>query len=196
MNTLLAKFKDALGQIEVLKTYYDRLSDRERYIVTFGFMGAVFALFMIVYLVLAGINSSMRSSIKKNQNILSQLNDLKTTYLKAQKNVESLEQIIRRTNPNFQLATEIEKIANKYSISIGTFKDRQGQPNDLYTEKQTTVTLESVDLKTLIHFLHEIENNSNLMRISSLQIKPNFKDPSMLNVNFVVSTFQLKEGQS
>ena len=33
MKALLEKLREALGQIEVLKTYYARLTDRERYIV-------------------------------------------------------------------------------------------------------------------------------------------------------------------
>lgn len=193
LDILKEKLKELLNQAEVLKTYYARLTERERYIVLGSVAAGIVFLMVLFYFLLMGINSSFETRLEKNRQALKQLYELKSDFNRVETTVNDMEQMIRRTPPNFQLASRLEEIAQKYGISIGALKDRSGQPNELYSEKQSTVTIDSTDLKTLIHFLHEVENSGLLMRITSLQIKPNFKDASLLNVNFVVSTFQMKE---
>lgn len=184
------QWKEWLGQLEVLKTYYARLSERERYIVL-GVGAAVILFIMIsIYGFFAASASRMGKTIEKSKEHLKELSELKTSYIDAERQIRRLEQTIRRTNPNFRLPTELEKIALKHGVSIDSLKDRAGPPNDLYQETQVLVSVRQVTLLTLINFLFEIENSRQLLRITSLQVKPGFQEPTKLNVNFIVSTFQ------
>ena len=190
MNFSLDRWKDFLGQFEVLKTYYARLTDRERYIVLgFGAAG-ILLLLLTIYGAFAGYVASLASQIDKSRESLKEMHTLRASYSETERRVEELEQIIQQTDPNFQLATELERLAKKHNVSIDSIKERPGPPNELYQENQVSVSVRQVSLKILINFLFDIENSRQLMRITSLQVKPNFQDPAQLAVNFVVSTFQ------
>jgi type II secretory pathway component PulM len=194
MKISMDQWKELLGQLEVVKTYYARLTERERYIVIGSAAAGLIAGMVLIYLSLVAIVASKASDIDKGRTYLKDLNDLKSEYSQSERQVQDLENMIRRTEPNFQLATELEKVARKHGVSIESIKDRPGPPNDLYQETQVSVSVKQVPLRTLIDLLFEIENSKQLLRITSLQIKPNFQDPTQLNVNFVVSTFQSAGG--
>ncbi|MFH1261933.1 MAG: type II secretion system protein GspM [Pseudomonadota bacterium] len=194
MSASFEKWKDLLGQFEVLKTYYAWLTERERYIVLgIGAGGIVFLLF-VIYASLLTAAASKASQIDASRGYLKELAALKTEYTKTERQLEDLEQVIRRSDPNFQLATELERMARKHSVSIDSIKDRPGPPNDYYRETQAVVAVKQITIANLINFLFDIEHSKQLIRITSLQVKPGFQDPTQLGVNFVVSTFQPGEG--
>ena len=192
MNRLMEKWTEILGQLEVLKTYYSRLTERERHIVIASASGGALFLLLMTYIVFASLASGMHKKIDLARKDLKQLYELKKTFDDMETQVREIEQTIQRTSPDFQMATELERIARKYSITIESLSNRPGMPNDLYLESQANLAIKGVDIRTLINFFHDIETSSNLMRITSLQIKPDFRDTSRLNLNFVVSTFQPK----
>ncbi len=184
------KWRELLGQLEVLKTYYARLTERERYIVLGAGAGVIFFILISIYSLLLAATSSMGNNIEQARKDLRELSEQKILYMKIERQIQELEQTIRRTDPTFQLATELEKLARKHNVNMDSLKEMPGPPNELYQENQVAITLRQVTLKTLTNFLFDIENSRQLMRITKLQVKPNFQDPSQLNVNFVVSTFQ------
>lgn len=190
MRISLDQWKELLGQLEVLKTYYARLTERERYIVLGAGGGGIVFLLVVIYLSLLTATATMASRIENNRTYLKELTDLKTEYVKTEQKINELEQIIRFTDPNFQLRTELEKLGRRHNVTIDSLKDRPGPPNDLYQETQVSVSVRQITIQNLTNFLFDIEHAKQLLRITSLQVKPNFQDPTQLNVNFVVSTFQ------
>jgi type II secretory pathway component PulM len=190
MRFSLDQWKDVLGQFEVLKTYYARLTERERYIVLGVTGGTVVFLLVLIYISLLTATATMASRIDKSRVDLKELSELKTVYSQTQQQIDELEQVIRRTDPNFQLATELERIGRKHNVSIDSIKDRPGPPNDYYQETQVSVSVKQITIQNLISFLFDVEHTQQLLRITSLQVKPNFQDATQLNVNFVVSAFQ------
>lgn len=192
MNALSEKWKELIGQLEVLKSYYSRLTERERYIVISSAAGILMFVMFMVYVIFASATSGMSKGISNAQKDLALIKNLEKTYDETERQVREMEQTIRMTSPDFQLATELERIARKYKITIESLSNRPGLPSELYRESQANITVKGVNIRTLINFFHDIETSPNLMRITTLQIKPDFKDTSLLNVSFVVSTFQSK----
>jgi type II secretory pathway component PulM len=190
MNLPYEKLKEWSGQLEVLKTYYARLSDRERVIVlSSAAAGAVFLLFLI-YGSFAAITAAAASGIEKNREALKRIEEMQARFLQTERQVREMEQMIRRTPPDFQLATHLEKLAQRNGVAIESIKDRAAPGNDYYRETQATVLVKQITLRTLINLLFDIENSEQLLRVTSLQVKPNFQDPTQLNATFAVSTFQ------
>jgi general secretion pathway protein M len=190
MKVSLGQWKELLGQFEVLKTYYARLTERERYIVLGAVGGGIVFLLTLIYLSLLGATAAMSSRIDSSRTSLRELAELRSEYARTQRQIDELEQTIRRTGPDFQLGTELEKLGRKHGVNIDSLKDRPGPPNDLYTETQASVSVKQITIQNLVNFLFDVEHSKALLRITSLQVKPNFQDPTQLNVNFVVSTFQ------
>lgn len=193
MKLAMPNFSGSFGQIEVLKSYFDRLTQRERYIALGSAAIGLLLLLFLIFFLFSSMTSSLDKKIEKSRKDYEKIQDIKSDYAKTQTQVNQLERVIRRIDPNFRLATELERLAGKYSISIDSVKEVASTPNDLYQESKTSVAIKEVNIRTLLSYLHDIENSSQFMRITSLKIKPNFKDASLLNVDFVVSTFKLKD---
>ena len=176
--------------IENAKNYYSRLSDREQLIFLLSSAGGgIFLLFLIYSIVLAS-NVSLGSKIEANRKNLQTMSDLGAKYRNLSQKIDDMDKMIAQTPANFQLGSELEAIAQQNQVKIESIKDHPGAPHEFYVETQAAISIGEIQILPLINFLFAIENSAKPMRISTLQIKPNFKDPKLLNVNFVVSTFQ------
>jgi len=190
----MERWKELLGQLEVLRTYYARLTDRERYIVLGSIAGGIFFVMILIYTALLAATAGMESRIEKSRLNMRRLETLRKEYVETERQIREFEQMILRADPGFQLATHLEQLARKYGVTIDSIKDRPGPPNDLYRETQVSVSIRQVNLRTLINLLFDIENSNQLLRISSLQVRPGFQDPTQLQITFVVSTFRPVQG--
>lgn len=195
MNTLLTKWRELLGQFEVVRTYYAKLTERERYIVLGAVAGGTLFIMFVIYGSLLAATASMKNKLESDRETLRALDKMKTTYFETERQVKNLDALIARASPDFQLATRISELAKQDNINIETIKPPQTTDNRLYRETQFAVTLRSVNIRTLIDFLYRIENSpQELMRVSSLKIRPSYQDPTQLAVDFTVSTFQPSQG--
>ena len=179
-------------QIDNVKNYYSRLSEREQMMFLLICSGGVVFVLALIYFAVAASNASLASDIKNNRKGLQNVAELGAKYRGLSQNIDDIERMIAQLPPNFQLGTELEGLAQSNSVKIESIKNRPGSPHECYVETQALVTVEQVQIRPLIDFLFAIENSGKPMRISTLQIKPNFKDAKLLNANFIVSVFQQK----
>lgn len=179
-----------LEQINNAKNYYARLSDREQIIFLLSCAGGFIFLLFLIYSIVLASNASLSSDIEKNRKNLQTIADLGVKYRAVTDNIDQFEKMIAQTPPNFQLPSELEMLAQQNQVKIESIKAQPGSPNEFYLETKAAISISQIQILPLIKFLYSIENSSKPMRISTLQIKPNFKDNKLLNVNFVVSTFQ------
>ena len=177
-------------RLDNLQNYYLRLSEREQMIFLISCLGGGIFLFFLIYSILLASNASIASKISNSQKNMQTVADLGAKYNTLNQKIADIERVISQTPPNFRLATELEGLASQNQIKIESIKDRPGKPHEFYVESQALVSLEQVQIRQLIDFLFAIENSGKSMQISTLQIKPNIKDAKLLNVNFIVSTFQ------
>ncbi|HLG20189.1 MAG TPA: type II secretion system protein GspM [Bdellovibrionota bacterium] len=194
MNLPFDRWRELLGQLEVVKTYYARLTERERLIVLGSVAAGILFIMIVIYSALLAATASMDSRIEKNRKNMKRLQELQSVYIQSERQIRELDQMIRRTDPSFQAATHLEQLARRYGITIDSLKDRPGPPNDLYRETQVSVSVRQITLRALMSYLFDIETSRQLLRVSSLQVRPNFTDPTLLQVTFVVSTFQPSQG--
>lgn len=177
------------ASLEPIATQIKRLSTRERLIVYATAIGVVLFL-AIVCLIWAGSASAIwKSKVKESQQSVREIAELGTQYVEIEKRISSLDAMISQAPSNFQLATELESIANQTQIQIDSINDRPGPPHEYYTETQVILSLKEVELLSLIEFLQAVENSNRFMLISNLNIKPGFKDPTKLTVQAIISTF-------
>lgn len=189
MKTLIAR-TGLNDQLDNLKNYYARLSDREQMIFLISCCGGGVFLLFLIYSIMLASNVSLSSDISKNRENLQKMATLGAKYRSLSDKIEDIDRMIAQTPATFQLATELENLAQQSSVKIESIKDKAGSPHKFYSETQAQVSIEQVQIRQLIDFLFAIENSQKPMRISTLQIKPNFKDPKLLGVIFTVSTFQ------
>ncbi len=189
MKISMQSWKEVVGQLHVLRTYYARLSERERIIVLASVGAAIIFVMALIYSTLLATTSRMERRIEKSREYLTQIHKLRKEYQKTETQIQQFDQMIQRTSSGFQLGTHLERLAQRNGVSIDSLKDQPAPKNELYNETQVSVSVRQVTLRTLIDLLHEIENSRELLRITSIQVKPNFQDPTQLNAKFTVSTF-------
>ncbi len=180
-------------RLDHVKDYYLRLSERERYIVL-GVTSFVVLILVVVTITTAmGSLAKLKRQIRADREIALQMERLKEDYAKSRREVERLEALIDRTPSSFSLTTYLESLAQRFDVSPDSMNPKPAPPNDLYNETQVEVRLLKVTLPALTDYLFNIENSKGVIRINSLNVKPNYTDPAFLNVSFSVSAFTPKK---
>ena len=189
---MMDQIRDALKNInfEIVGEYLGRLNQRERYIVLGSALaGAVLLVLIILGSAMGGLGRKERK-ITMLKDELRRINTIRGNFSEIEREIQRLEGIIRRTGNAFSITTHLESLAQETGVKITSLNEKTSPPNDLYKERQVEANLRQIYLRNLIDFLYKIENSRQLLRIKSLQIKPNYSNPLYLNVVFSVSTFE------
>ena len=113
-----------------------------------------------------------------------------------QKNVVTSINTQLKRQPNFAIFSRLEELAGQTGIrgKIIHMKPTVSTPSEVYNEESVEVKMEGVTLEQLVHYLHQVENSPQLLKIKRLEIKPRFDNRQILTATFRVSAFTLKEG--
>lgn len=175
---------------EIISEYLGRLSERERYIVVGSILGFLALLVLIIFSsLLSGLNSTEKKISRLNKD-LRKIETIRGKFIDIEQEINRLEGIIKRTGTGFSITSYLERLADENEVKITSVSEKTAPPNDLYKERQVEVNLRQIYLENLINFLYKIESSRQLLRIKTLQIKPNYSNPLYLNVVFNVSTFE------
>ena len=185
-------FKELFKNLNLqgLADFAGRLNERERWIV-FGGAGAVAALLIVVIIsTFMAALGGMERRIVQRRDELRKIAALRGKFIEIDRELSRLEEIIQQGGTNFSINSFLETTAAENGIKITSVNEKSAPPNDLYRERQVEVNLKQIYLRNLVDFLYKIENSPRLLRIKSLQVKPNYSNPVYLNVVFTVSTFE------
>ena len=122
--------------------------------------------------------SRVEAKIQRSRENAERIQQLHKEYVKSERMVRKLEQMVKRTPRSFQAATHLEQLAQKNGVRIDSIKNLAPKDHDLYRETQVSLSVKQITLRTLINFLYEIENSRELLRINALQVKPDFQGPN------------------
>lgn len=193
---MIDKLKDLAKELlknlnaEAIGEFLGRLNQRERYIV-YACAGGLGLLIVLVLITTAMATlSGMETKIEQRRDDVRRMQTLRGKFAEIDNELRRLEGIISRTGAGFSITTYLENLAKENGVQIQSVSEKMAPPNNLYTERQVEVNLKQIYLRNLIDFLYRIENSPQLLRIKTLQIKPNYSNPLYLNVVFSVSTFE------
>ncbi len=88
------------------------------------------------------------------------------------------------------LRTTLETLAQQANVKVESMEPLASPANDRYRETKVEVGLENVNLSQTVTYLHQIESHRQALSIKSLRIRMRPDDPSLLDVNFTVSSFE------
>lgn len=173
--------------------YYERLSDRERLIVVVSGVALITLSILIFFGSMIGSINRLERRIARESEVVQTIERLKVEYAKSRTDVGRLESVVRRTPSTFSLSSHLESIAQQYNIKPESMSPKPVPPIELYREVQVEVKIGKVNLRELTDYLYSIESSNQIIRVNSISIKPNSKNPAFLNAVFSVSAFMAKE---
>ena len=191
MNTkeLMEQIKTKASQLYATAVEtYDRLNDRDRMILIA--FGCVLALLIVVGVVAKGHKSlvAMRETIETAKKDLKDVQKLIGELDTNKQKVSTIEQRIGHGQVN--ITSYIDSIARQNNIRLVSLQEESTTPGEYYKEITAKATVADISIRKLVHFFYLIENGSQIMEIKRLKIKPKYKTPEYLEVNFWVSTYE------
>ncbi|MBI2501464.1 MAG: hypothetical protein HYW02_08440, partial [Deltaproteobacteria bacterium] len=112
-------------------------------------------------------------------------------YRESEASIASLE---RKFGHGGSVTGRVEGAAKKLGIAVSQLKENPPQETDFLTITAVDVRFSNATLQQVIDFLQEIEKDeSSLMRVRRIQIKPKYANRQLLDVSCEVATFALKK---
>lgn len=179
-------FSDKLGE---LRGRWDRLSNRERTLL--GSLGGT-----LLLLVVLGVGFSITQGLSdlegQNADIRQALRDIATNrdaYERAKSKTAQIE--VRMGHGGVQLQGFLETAAKEAGVEIAETVERQPAPaGKKYIEKAVDLRLRKVGIDALAKFLRKIETGTNLVVVSSLNVRSRDDKHEDLEVEMSVSTYE------
>jgi len=178
--------------------FWQNLQPRERLFVG----GAGAALVVVLFFTLV-IDPLFKHSAELDRQIVTarrQLTELRTMqqdYRRQKSVVDSINSQLKKQQ-NFAIFSRLEELAGQTGIrnNILYMKPTVSTPSEVYNEESVEIKMEGVTLAQLVHYLYQVENSPQLLKIKRLETKPRFDNRQLLTATFRVSAFTLKEGTS
>ncbi len=177
------------GRLNALRDRFERLSARERTMVT---ALGIAALVMVTLIVGFFITDGLSTLEEKNANMRQALRDIETqrdAYLKAKNKSSSLATRVGHTP--IQLSGYLEQAAKETGVEIP--ESNESGPTaagKAFMERSVDLRLKAVRIEQLAAFLKRIETGPNLVAVTSLSIRTRDDKHEELDVEMRVSTWE------
>jgi type II secretory pathway component PulM len=169
-----------------------RLSRRERRILGGG---ATVALLLIGYVIFLGPAwermVQLDRLIPQKEKEVGEFANLRENYTSVSSGIQKMERRLPMQN-QFSPLSFLEENATKNQMraNIAYIRPLAPQVHEPYREVPVEVKVENVSLARIISFLSAIENAPHTLRIKRLSMKTRFSDPALMDITFVVSSYE------
>lgn len=180
MNPLLAR----------LRTFYEHLEPRERWLVGAAVFALVAALvWVVVVRPIHGAAEGAELRARAAARELEALQELRLRYDEAHARVAAVESRIRG-GPQGEIFTALEQMARESAVQVDSMEPRTTPASEHYRETKVQVALKGVTLAQTVNYLHRIESAPQLLSVKSLRMRSRRDEPELLDVTFTVSSFE------
>jgi len=192
LRNLLAQLRSSLDPVLAdARTKYDRLSARERRLVTIGASAAgVFLLFLIVF----SFTSSANGYRKRTRDKLAKLQEVQSlavSYREAEQERQAAENQL--TSNEVRLISYIEERATQAGLGVPSMNPKGfvGIGDGRIEESVVDLTLTDINLRQLVDFLRTVETGPGVVKVKSLRIEPRLASDA-LTAWTTVATYRMK----
>lgn len=188
MNKLLAI-------LEKLRAYYSGLKPRERAFVLAG--AASLALFVLIFS-LTGPKKKPPSSKNRILQLYErreQFNQTAEQYKSIKALLDQIDGRLKSRPADFDLYAQVNGAVNAVGVKSFIIKmdPGQSQDNDYLDEDYIDLSLQRVDLVSLVRFMEQTEKLAGLVKIDNLSVKTRFDQSNTLDVIMRISAYKSKE---
>jgi type II secretory pathway component PulM len=173
--------------IDKLRDRWEHLAPRERtLIMALAGTAVVCVALFIAFLIRDGL-SSIEARNDERRDALKALAQYRMSEAERSASTAPTVEIPREA---LELETYLQRIANETGIRIPGYSTQRPEMVGPFRRVSTKIVLESVSMYDLVEFLERVETDSELVVIWRMNIKQNFRDNEVLDVDMIVSTFE------
>ena len=144
---------------------------------------------------LLGARHRLDLSIATNERRLQELLELEQAYRGLSAENASLKDVLAKRQHDFTLFGFLEALANRDGLrgQIEFMRPSVKALNETFQEEQVEMRLNGVSMRSLIPYLYHVESAPERVRVKRLTMRPQQRNPSLLEVNLVMVTRGLRE---
>ena len=133
--------------------------------------------------------------ISSGERRLQELLELELAYRRLTAENAGLKETLGKRRQDFTLFGFLEALANRDGLKsqIEFMRPSVKGLNETFQEEQVEMRLNGVGMKSLIPYLYHIETAPERIRVKRLTLRPQQRNPALLEVNLVVVTRGLRE---
>ncbi|MBZ0253036.1 MAG: type II secretion system protein M [Candidatus Methylomirabilis sp.] len=167
--------------------WFRSLSDRERWMVIGAAVTLVLAL---LYRFGPDEDADVTARrMEKAQSDLETMRKLASEHAGLLRDAARLEGLTL-PDASFNLVTTLTGMAEAQGIQKVSSKSPRATPLDeQYTERVVEIALQDARLAQLVGLLHAVEESKEPLRVKRMRVKPQTRDPNLLDVNLTVATY-------
>jgi len=176
-------------KVSDLRGRWDRLSDRERTMVSGLGLGFLVILILIIGFSISGSLSDLEDANNDMRTALRDIADHRDSFQKAKAKTAQLE--VRIGHVPVQLQGYLEQAAKDSGVEIAETVERQPAPiGKKYVERAIDLRLRKVGIDSLTKFLRRIETGPNLVAVTALNVRTRDDKHEEMEVEMTVSTYE------
>jgi len=180
-----------------MKAYLARFRELREKRLLLGVAGVVLVLALAGGAVhaLVGGRERLELRIASDERRLQELVELELAYRQLTAENAGLKETLSKRRQDFTLFGFLEALANRDGLrsQIEFMRPSVKALNDTFQEEQVEMRLNGVSMKTLIPYLYHIETATERIRVKRLTMRPQQRNPALLEVNLVLVTRGLRE---
>ncbi|MBI5816323.1 MAG: type II secretion system protein M [Nitrospinae bacterium] len=153
---------------------------------------ALTILWVGVYEPLAARRATMKNKIETKAEELAEASALSGRMESLRAGLNKLEADVRRRPQGLSLVGEIEGLAQMTGARENITGITPQQPQTAGNIKETLldVNMQKITLARLVRFAEGVRNSDASLRVKRVSIKPQFKDPSLLDVSITIAGYE------
>jgi general secretion pathway protein M len=144
---------------------------------------------------LMGARERLELRIASGERRLQELLELEQAYRQLTAENAGLKEALSKRRQDFTLFGFLEALANRDGLrsQIEFMRPSVKALNETFQEDQVEMRLNGVGMKSLLPYLYHIETAPEQIRVKRLTMRPQQRNPSLLEVNLVLVTRGLRE---
>lgn len=178
----------------MIKEFWAKLNERQRYYLIGGFV------FVVIVLILEfavfpfwEAKDKIRKSITTNQKKLNEIIQLDAEFARQEAIIVKIKTAMAARPADFSLFSYVEKKAVQASVkgNIKNMSSSRGVQTVNYEESLVDIKLDKVTIKQLMDFLYYAESPTELVQIKRITINKMKESPEYLTAQLQMASYQL-----
>jgi general secretion pathway protein M len=175
----------------MIKTYWDSLDSRQRYIAGFGIV-FVFAVLAWVFVAspLWEAKAKMKKSISSNSRKLAEMVIMDEAFAGQEAQILKIKTVLA-SRRDFTLFSYLEKkaLAARVKGSIRQMNSMQGTKSASFEESLIDMKLDRLTIRQLMEFLYQVESPDEMVKIKRITIDKMKESPEYISAQILVASY-------